>query len=46
METYYGSCKKNSTNKSSNVSRTKQNRLMVGSNPAAFGKKKSRFIKN
>ena len=46
METYCVTCKKNTANKHSIVSRTKQNRLMLVSNCAICGKKKSRFIKN
>ena len=46
METYCVSCKKNTANKRSGVRRTKQNRLILASNCAICGKKKSRFIKN
>ena len=46
METYFVSCKKNTANKSYSVRRTKQTRLMLVSNCAICGKKKSRFIKN
>ena len=46
METYCVSCKKNTANKNSSVSKTKQNRLMLLSNCAVWDKKKSRFIKN
>ena len=46
METYCVSCKKNTANKNSSVRRTKQNRLMLVSNCAICGEKKSRFIKN
>ena len=46
MEMYYFTCKKNTGNKNSSVKRTKQNRLMLVSNCAACGKKKSSFIKN
>ena len=46
METYYVTCKRNTANKRSSVRRTKQNRLMLVSNYAACGKKKSGFIKN
>ena len=44
MEIYFVSCKKNTANE--NVRRTKKNKLMLLSNCAVFGKKKSRFIKN
>ena len=40
METYCVSCNKNNTNKNSSFRRTKQNRLMLLSNSAIFGKKK------
>ena len=46
METYCVSCKKNTANKNSTVIIAKQNRLMLLSNCAVCGKKKSRFIKN
>ena len=46
METYFVSCKKNAANKNSSFRRTRQNRLMLASNCAICGKKKSRFIKN
>ena len=46
METCCVSCKKYTANKNSNVRKTKQNRLMLLSNCAACGKKKSTFIKN
>ena len=46
METYCVICKKYSANKNSNVRKTKQNKLMVLSNSALCGKKKSTFIKN
>ena len=46
METYCVSCKKNTANENSSVRRTKQSRLMLSSNCAIRGKKKSRFIKN
>ena len=42
METYCVSCK----NENSSVRRTKQNRLMLLSNCAVCGEKKSRFVKN
>ena len=46
METYCVSCKKNTENRNSSVRNTKQNRLMLLSNCAICGKKKSTFIKN
>ena len=46
METYCVRCKKYSVNEISNVRKTKQNRLMLLSNCAVCGKKKSIFIKN
>ena len=46
METYCVSCKKYTENENSNVRKTKQNRLMLLSNCAVYGKKKSTFIKN
>ena len=46
METYCLSCKRNTGNTYSTVKRTKENRLMVVSNCAVYGKKKSRFIKS
>ena len=46
MKTYCVSCKKNTTNKSSSVRRTKQNRLILVSNCAICVKKKSRIIGN
>ena len=46
METYCVSCKKNTENENSNVRKTKQNRLMLLSNCAVCGKKKSTFIKS
>ena len=45
METYLN-CKKNTANKNLSVRRTKQIRLILLSNCAVFGKKKSRLIKN
>ena len=45
METYCASCKENTENENSNVRKTKQNRLMLLSNCAVCGKKKSTFIK-
>ena len=44
METYCIVCKKYSANKNSNVSKTKQNTLMLLSNFVVSGKKKSTFI--
>ena len=46
METYCVSCKKYTENENSNVRKTKQNRLMLLSNCAVCGKKKSTFLKN
>ena len=46
METYCVSCKKYTTNENSSVRKTNQNRLMLLSNFAICGKKKSTFIKN
>ena len=46
METYYANCKKYTSNEYSNVRKTKQNRLMLLSNSAVFGKTKSAFVKN
>ena len=46
METYCVSCKKDTENEISSVSKTKKNRLMLLSNCAVCGKKKSTFIKN
>ena len=46
MEIYCVSCKKYTANEHSNVRKTKQNRLMLLSNCAVCGKKKSTFIKN
>ena len=45
MEAYCVSCKKYTANEYSNVRKTKQNRLMLLSNFANCGKKKSTFIK-
>ena len=45
MEAYCVSCK-NTVNENSSVRKTKQNRLMLLSNCAVCGKKKSPFIKN
>ena len=39
METHCVSCKKNTANKNSSASKTKQNRLMLLSNCAICGKK-------
>ena len=46
METCCVRWKENTTKKNSSVRRTKQNRLMILSNCAICGKKKSRFIRN
>ena len=46
MEMYCVSCKRYTANENSNVRKTKQNRLMLLSNSAICGKKKSTFIKN
>ena len=46
METYRVSCKKYTANESSSVRKTKQNRLMLLSNCAVCGKKRSTSIKN
>ena len=46
METYCVSCKTYTTNENSSVRKTKQNRLMLLSNCAVCGKKKSTFIRN
>ena len=46
METYCVRCKKYTANENSSVRKTKQNRLMLLSNCAVSGKKKSTFIKN
>ena len=46
METCSVSCKKDTANKNSSFRRTRHNRLMLVSNCAICGKKKSRFIKN
>ena len=46
MEKYCISCKKHIANKNSSAKRTKQNRLMLVSNCAVCGNKKSKFIKN
>ena len=46
METYCVNCKKYAENENSNVRKSKQNRLILLSNCAVCGKKKSTFIKN
>ena len=46
MKTYCVSSKKYTADKNSSVRKTKQNRLMLLSNCAVCGKKKSTFIKN
>ena len=46
MKMYCVSCKKYTENENSNVRKTKQNRLILLSNFAVCGKKKSTFIKN
>ena len=46
METYCASCKKYTADKNSSVKKTKQNSLMLLSNCAVCGKKKSFFTKN
>ena len=46
MKTYQLSCKKNAVNKISSVKKTKESRLMLVSNCAVCGKKKTGFIKN
>ena len=46
MGMYCVSSKKETTNKNSSVRKTKQSRLMLLSNFAVCGKKKSTFIKN
>ena len=46
METYCVSCEKYPANANSSIKKTKQNRLMLLSNCAVCGKKKSTFIKN
>ena len=45
METYCVSCKKNAENENSSVRKSKQ-KLMLLSNCALCGKKRSTFIKN
>ena len=44
METYCVRCKKNTANGNSSIRKTKQYRLMLLSNCAVCGKKKSTFI--
>ena len=46
MGTYCVSCKKHTPNRNSSVKKANQGRLMLLSNCAVFGKKKSTFIKN
>ena len=46
METYCVSCKTYAENQSSNVRETKPNRVILLSNCAVCGKKKSNLIKN
>ena len=46
METYCVSCKKCTVSENSSVRKTKQNRLMLLSNCAISGKRKSTFMKN
>ena len=46
MEIYCVSCKKYTANENSNVRKTKQNRLMLLSNCAIFGKKKDFYQKS
>ena len=46
MENYCVSCKKYTANKNSSVRKTKQNRLILLSNCAICGKRKSSFTKN
>ena len=46
IETYCFSCKKYNANENSRVRKTKQNRLMLLSNCAVCGNKKSTFVKN
>ena len=46
MQTYCVSCIKNTTNKNSSFRKTKQNRLILLSDCAVCGKKKSRLIKS
>ena len=46
MEIYCLSCKKNTANENSSVTKTRQDRLMLLSHCAICGKKKSTFIRN
>ena len=46
MGTYCVSCKKYTTNENSSVRKTKHNRLMILSNCAVCGKRKSTFTKS
>ena len=46
MKSYCVSCKKYTANEYSSVRKTKQNRLILLSNRAVFGKKKPTSIKN
>ena len=46
METYCVSCKKNTANKNCSFRKNKQNRLILVSSCAIFGKKKYESIKN
>ena len=46
MKTYCVSCKKYTANENANVRKAKQDRLMLLSNCALCGKKKSAFIKS
>ena len=45
METYCASCEKNTAHENSSVRKTKQNRLVLLSNCAVCGKKKSSLLK-
>ena len=45
-ETYHASCEKHTAKKNSSGRKTKQSRLMLLSNCALYGKKKTTFIKN
>ena len=46
MKAYRVSCKKYTANEYSTLKKTKKNRLMLLSNCAVSGKRKSSFIKN
>ena len=46
METYCVSCKRYTAKENSSVRKTKQNRLILLSNCAVCGKKKSTFMKD